>query len=413
MRVNRRKWHIKVFSLMLTGMLIFVLSCVKEYWPKLEGASENLLVVDGKITNDPGPYIVTLSRSSSVQYPTFIPVSNATVIILDDIGNQEFLTETSSGVYETAENGIQGVVGRKYKLHIITESGQAYDSDFEELLDPVRLASVGYSEERQIVEANSNEEETGYQFYLTTEMAAAKNNYYFWELEETYEYHSAYNIRFYYNGTLLPPDENHPLGLQAVVDPDTLFFCWKSDNLNERFTYSTEYLSTPVLVEFPLHFIPFNDERLRVKYSVLIKQYTVSYKAQKFYKALVEQNSNQEGLITNQPYQIRGNMRNIKDPEEAVLGYFITAGVSDGPRVFVEAPSPYYHGCIYDTVTWHIQRYIDIADTEEWPLYFTYVYFENPDDPFGEELEALALMYNYCMDCTLKGGVAVMPWFWQ
>jgi len=413
MKVNRSRQHIIIIVSVFSGMLILMASCVKEYWPDIDGGSDNLLVVDGKITNAPGPYTVKLSRSSPVQQPAFIPVTNATLIILDDKGNQEHLTEISPGVYQTAENGIQGVVGRKYKLHIITKEAKAYESDFEEIMEPVGLLSVSYKQEYQVAGNTSSEEEQGYQFYLTTEMAINDNNYYFWELEETYEYHSAYNIRFYYNGTLLPPDENHPLGLQAVDNPDTLYYCWKTDLLKERFTYSTENLSVPVVVEYPLHFIPFYDERLEVKYSLLVRQYTVNNKTQKFYKALVDQNSEQDGLIINQPYQLKGNMRNIKDPEEAILGYFIVAGVSEGPRIFVNAPLLVEKGCIYDTVSWHIQRYIDVTKPEEWPLYFTYVYFENPNDPFGEEIEALAQLHQYCMDCTLKGGVAIKPDFWQ
>jgi len=397
---------------MLAGMFMMLYSCVKEYWPDLDSSSENLLVVDGKITNDPGPYTVILSRSSSVQNPKFIPVTNALVFIISGSGAQELLTETSAGVYKTSENGIQGVIGQKYKLHVAT-SDKVYTSEFETLLPPVGLSSVTYKDETQIVGNTSHEEERGYQFYLTTEIAASDNNYYFWELEETFEYHSAYDIHFYYNGILLPPDEDHPLGLQTTINPDTLFFCWKTDHLKERYTYNTEHLSTPVLIEFPLHFIPLYDERLQVKYSLLVKQYTVSRKAQTFYKALVEQNSNQDGLITRQPYQVRGNMRNTKDATEPVLGYFMTAGVSDGPRIFVDAPLIHNPGCIWDTVTWHIQRYIDIADQDEWPLYFTYVYFDNPIDPLGEEIEALALMHKHCMDCTLKGGVAIKPEFWK
>jgi len=410
--VNKSNKHRKVKFWLLTISVIILSSCIEEYWPDLKNGSDNLLVVDGMISNAPGPYTVKLSRTSSIQNPEFIPVKNAMVYIIDESGTQELLNEISEGVYQTSENGILGVIGQKYKLYIRV-SGKAYESDFQEILDPVRVASVNYQQDYQIVEPGSNEEVVGYQFYVSTKMAMNEKNYYFWEMEETFEYHSAYDIRFYYNGILGPPDEDHPMGLQRTYNPDTLFFCWKSDYLNDRFTYSTEYLTEPVIIDYPLHFIPFTDERLQVKYSLLVKQYTISKNAYIYYKALVEQNSDQDGLITTQPYQIKGNIRNIKDPNEIVLGYFFSAGVRNGPRIFVEAPEPLYKGCIWDTVPWHIERYINTADPSEWPLYFTYMYFENPDDPFGEEIEALALMYKHCLDCTIWGGVAIKPYFWE
>ena len=73
MQVNKSKINIIFFSWMIAGMVVLTSSCIKEYWPKLESGGENLLVVDGQITNAAGPYTVKLSRSSSVQSPEFIP----------------------------------------------------------------------------------------------------------------------------------------------------------------------------------------------------------------------------------------------------------------------------------------------------------------------------------------------------
>lgn len=403
----------KILNILLILLIIMMASCIEEFWPDLGDNTDNLLVVDGRITNDPGPYTVKLSRSSPLQNPEFIPVIGATVTITDDTGIQEVLKEISDGVYETSETGIQGVVGRSYKLTISTKSGVAFESEYEMIPDPVGVVSLDYKEEKKVVDNTSNTEEDGYQFYLTTDMAPSKNNYYFWELEETYEYHVAYRALFYYDGTYVTPDVAHPLGLHRTLDTDTLFTCYKSGTLKERFTYSTEYLTVPVIENLPLHFIPLTDERLYEKYCVLAKQYTVSKGAYNFMKALENQNANQGGLITVQPYQIVGNISNKKNPDEPVLGYFVAAGVADGPRTFV--PAPYYHNvsCGWDTLTYNIRNYIQMSRSDDWPIYFTYVYFPNPDDPYGEAIEALALVHQHCLDCTLKGGKTEKPDFWR
>jgi hypothetical protein len=162
-----------------------------------------------------------------------------------------------------------------------------------------------------------------------------------------------------------------------------------------------------------LHFVPFTDERLRVKYSLLVRQYTINNDAYNYMQALVDQNTDQDGLLTRQPYQVKGNISNIKNEEEKVLGYFIAGGVNNSERLFVEAPYDYKEPCGYDTIQWHIDRYIEVADPSEWPLYFTYIYFENPDNPQLPELEVLALVKPYCVDCTIRGGVALKPDYWE
>lgn len=411
MLVNRMRYILKT-SIMIFVIHLLMSSCIKEYWPDLKDGSDNLLVVDGKITNEKPPYTIQLSRTSSLQNPEFIPETGADVYIVDITGMQEYCQEISEGIYQTSGNGMQGIVGNKYKLFVQTKSGSVYESEFEELLAPVGVNSVTYAEETHYVENTGNQQQKGYQFYITTDVAPADDNYYYWELEETYEYHSAYNIIFYYNGFYVPPDAAHPLGLPRTINEDTLYYCWKTALVKERFSYSTEYLNTPVIENLPLHFIPFGDERLQQKYSLLVKQQRISSEAYNFMKALEEQNSDQGGLITSQPFQVRGNMRCKSNQEETTLGYFMAAGVSDAERIFVKAPYYYHLQCGADTSTYNIKRYIEISKPDIWPLYFTYVYFPNPD-PMGEAIEALALVHQDCLDCTKRGGVAVKPDFWQ
>src|SRR5689334_14703983 len=83
------------------------------------------LVVDGSISDQPGPYTVKLFLSSSLNQNVDRPVyvSGASVQIKDDLGTTEQLTETTDGIYKTAENGMQGVVGRKYQVLITTTEG--------------------------------------------------------------------------------------------------------------------------------------------------------------------------------------------------------------------------------------------------------------------------------------------------
>ncbi len=102
-----------------------LMSCEKEISIDL-GTVEPQIVIEGNITDAPGPYYIRISRtvnfSSQNNFPT---VSNALVIISDDKGVSDTLTETVPGVYKTRT--IEGVPENTYFLNVSTE-GRNYHS---------------------------------------------------------------------------------------------------------------------------------------------------------------------------------------------------------------------------------------------------------------------------------------------
>jgi len=74
-------------------------------------------IIEGNVTNLPGPYQVTISQTAAVNSTVpFNGVSQAKVTINDNAGNTETLQETQPGIYQT--NTLQGVEGRTYQLTI-------------------------------------------------------------------------------------------------------------------------------------------------------------------------------------------------------------------------------------------------------------------------------------------------------
>ena len=107
---------------------------------------EPKIVVDGLITDEPGPYEVKLSYSSSYTSGSDgnnIAVSGALVIISDDIGTEEVLMEAKPGMYFTS-GGFRGEVGRKYTLSITTAEGKMIESHPEEMLPVPEVDSIYY-----------------------------------------------------------------------------------------------------------------------------------------------------------------------------------------------------------------------------------------------------------------------------
>ena len=99
------------------------LSCEKEINLDLDDQSGKV-VIEGNITDQPGPYFVKLSKSVSFTSPNFYPgIDNAKVSISDNIGVTEILTNTGNGIYRTYS--LIGESGKTYTLHVETE-GKLY-----------------------------------------------------------------------------------------------------------------------------------------------------------------------------------------------------------------------------------------------------------------------------------------------
>jgi len=384
--------RIKGLSLLIIISFVLCNSCVDEYWPELD-KYENLLVIDGYISNEPGPYTIKLSLSSKVEEIKIIPVSNAIITIMDDQGVSEVLTESEPGTYVTSINGIQGEIGRKYKIAIITADGQSYTSEFEKLLQHTEIESINAELEYHEQEGLTHNL-IGYQFYLNTFQAISDTNYFLTRLESTYEYHADFLIRFIYDGTLRP-----------FANSDSLQACWRTENMAEIFTYSTINLTDPIVRDYPLIYVSTESRRLYIKYSLQAKQFTLSENAFQFWNSVNEQNSNQGGLYNTQPYQIRGNVYNINDGDEPVLGYFTVAGVSK-KRIFVNPPMPPvpFYFTICELGAWEYENFgtIFLSRPSEWPIYAT---TDNNGTP--------ALPMPECMNCTVNGGTIVKPEFWE
>jgi len=374
-------------------VIVFFTTCEESYWPELDGKYQDLLVIEGMITNNPGPYILQLSKSTSVDDPEYSSFTNCEAVISDDQGNSELLSEVEPGNYYTAIDGIQGVVGRKYKITIQSPEGKTYESDFEELLEPIEIDTV-------FVELEYRENPDfpfdipGYQFLLNTKIGNDNVNYFLWQLEQTFEYNADYLIFFMYNGSL-----------HIFSDPDLYNTCWITNSVNQIFTGSSFGLSEPVLANFTLHYVSFDTREMSVRYSLLVEQFTITEKAQDYWEKVNDQNTSGGELYSRMPFQVRGNLSNINDPNEPVLGYFHAAGI-DTKRIYLNRPTypveMFYPVCELNWADYEEYGWMFVSnDPRDWPRYVTM-------NSGGQR----AVPTPVCVDCRESGGTIEKPDFW-
>lgn len=378
-----------IISILLISFIAH--SCRDEYFPEIE-KYENILAVDGTISNDPGPYEVRLSLSSPVYKPELKPYVGAQVIVIDDLGNKEYFSEIEPGLHRSSPDGMQGVIGRKYKIVINTPDEEIYESDFQEIINPVEIDRV-YEE----IEYRQGEEPWldyhGYQFYLDTKQAISDTAFLLWKLKATYEYHSDFRIQYYFDGQV-----------NLFPDNDSLYYCWINDYVTSNLTMSTVGLLTPVITNLPLNFVSNQGRKLSVKYSLLVEQFTINEKAFAYYSRIQSISSEQGLLYSQQPYQVKGNIVNRSDSDEPVLGYFL-AGGKDEKRVFVGPPievGVHYETCEITRANYEAYGRIRWTDPRQWPLYVNI------------DLNYIPVLMNQsCVDCRRKGGSIDKPDYWE
>ena len=120
--VKLRKIEI-LFELLLAA--VFLSSCRQEINVDLNESPPHI-VIEGIVTDQPGPYTVTISRTTNFFEPvlSYPPVTNAAVTISDETGNEDTLKEMEEGDYRTST--LQGIPGRSYLLTVRSQ-GMTYN----------------------------------------------------------------------------------------------------------------------------------------------------------------------------------------------------------------------------------------------------------------------------------------------
>ena len=126
------------FAIIFSGTLFLLSSCEDVIDIPLKTA-DSKVVIEGKVTNEPGGCVVSLTRIVAYnQTNYFPPVTNAQVILKDDNGMAMTLPETTPGVYSNPL--FTGVGGRTYTLEI--QDGNEVYTAVSKMSAPVPIDSV-------------------------------------------------------------------------------------------------------------------------------------------------------------------------------------------------------------------------------------------------------------------------------
>lgn len=232
-------------------ILISTLSCIVNYIPDINDFEE-ALVVEGLITDQAGINTIKISTSQSLwkrQYAK--PLKGCIVSVSDNLGHIYTLKESVySGVYNSDPANFRGVAGRLYTLHIRTTTESvnfSYESQPMKMI-PVPPIDTIYYEKK--VFGRSNMPVEGCNVFLNTHDPTKKCRFYRWEYSETWEFHISYNF------------------------PNKV--CWLSNNSKEILIKNASLQSETSITKHPVLSIANPEDRLSVKYSILVNQFSLN-----------------------------------------------------------------------------------------------------------------------------------------
>jgi len=312
-------------ALICISILLLLSTCIERIDLSESLSEDSLLVVDGVITDANEPYTIKLSYTSpSLQTYEGKALSGAQVYITDDEGNRADLIEVDEGEYETLPEQFRGEAGKTYRLHILTHEGREYASLTETMPLASPIDSVYFELDSRPYETSIGTilDEWGLQYYLDTGSGMAKSAYYRWSWQETYEFTAPLT---------------RPMQLNVPV-------CYQNGYAIRYLNIaSTRELSKDQIRRRKINFVEINGRKLQRRYSLLVKQYALSERAYNFWENVQEQQENAGSVFAPPPSPIPGNIYNINDDRELVLGFFQASSLTE-KRVFIRRsevpPSP-------------------------------------------------------------------------
>jgi hypothetical protein len=382
--LKRKKTILKLISgIILISFMPGLKSCISEFVPPAID-NKKLLVVDGVITNQPDTNTIRLSRSSPVgkrNVPN--PLKGCIVTITDDSGGSYSLRETTPGTYVTDPSKFQGIIGHFYTLHIntnLSKNNHVYQSDPTELKSVPPIDSLYYEKKTLQMLNDGTPSQEACQIYLDTYDPGNNCKFFRWEYKETWEFILPYSVQ---NST-----------------------CWISSNSDNISIKRTTAFEENRIKHYPVTYISNLTDRLRVKYSILVKQYSLNENEYRYWETLQNMAELVGGLYDIIPSGVISNVYCLDDPDNKVLGYFSVSSCSTR-RLFINdffggILTPYTNEeCIADTI--YGDDPIPFLNMSAW------IIIEHPVPPPAYNV----ITYKKgCADCAARGTTRE-PDFWK
>ena len=323
-------------------ILLFIMGCVEPIEFNVPPA-ESLLIIEGMISDQEGPYTVKISQAVPISVDTLEvpPVTGAAVRLHDDQGNIEDLEETEDGVYQT-RGAIRGEIGRSYHITVTTADGKSFESE-PELIRPVgQVTQIDFEYKEDRTEEFFGEQNNDYfNVFVDASEGPEKGAYVRWRMTGTYKVTTTPELRetMYHPGAV-PLKEPRPCsGYTTAVHPSgrgtiivkigecTCCECYV--DMQER----APQVSNNVLVSngnynhVKIGEVPINSATFMEKFMIAVEQMSLSRTAFDYFNLINIQKEQASNIFQPSSGELLGNIKAL-NPEDRVLGLFWATAIT-------------------------------------------------------------------------------------
>jgi Domain of unknown function (DUF4249) len=349
--------HVKSVRLAhLWGIFILLLdSCIQPL--DVHSSSKNVaMVVDGLITDQPGPYTVKLYTTLAIddQLDETDWIQGATVELMDDVGNSETLKEVSAGNYQTSAT--QGVIGRTYHIQIRTSDGTSYESLPETLLPvgAINNLSSQFSSSDPSNASDVKDTKNGFNILVDAEVLPEQQGLVRWRWTGTFEIRAYPELRtkaIVTGGVItIVPDPvpcsgyityGRPIaGIMQIADCSCCF-CWVTQYSSVPILSDARFVSNNTISHFNVDFVPANRRYFYDKYYLVVEQMSVSQTVYNFWKKISTQQQNGSSLFQTPPAVTTGNMKALTPGAMTAIGIFGASAIKSETLIMLRSDVPY------------------------------------------------------------------------
>ena len=362
--------------------LVSPVACVDSLDQFLRSKTD-VVVVDGRLTNLPEAQIIQLNRArpdSVTGRFGFSALTRATVEVVVDSAQVIACHETTNGRYQLPSD-FRGQVGHAYQLRFTLSNGQHYQSPQQVMppvptIDKVTLRFNPISLPLGLLEDSFR---AGFDVFINTQDPVNQRNYYRWDwnLYEKQNWCQSCSQGYYmpnklkvvssYPSILIYQTQADLLEDCFAAPADALFGgaheptryfetdyvcrtqCWDIIHSSELNLFSDENSNGGLITNRNVGQVPYYTQNPAL---VEVRQSSLTMDAYRYTSLLQKQTQNTGGLADTPPTALVGNVQNVSDPREPVVGYFTTEAVSS-TRYWLDKKDHIglaYGGAYYDIV---------------------------------------------------------------
>ncbi|MEO7989186.1 MAG: DUF4249 domain-containing protein [Chryseolinea sp.] len=344
-------------KLAITFLFWIVLDSCIEPFPIVLTKSQTQLVIDGMISDEPGPYEVKLYTTKALDDQLGAPnwVKKADVRITDDLGNEEILLESSAGIYKTKATGIKGQVGATYVLSVTTTDGVSYESEPQKILPVGEFQDLRYEfqQDKDPEETDHLNTTNGFNIYIDAQVLPEQGGLVRWRTTGTFEIKTVPETRMILKGTsgggiVLVPDPPPCSGWKYTPKDGlqqkgecTCCECWITDYSKQPILSDAKFILNGSISDFKIGFIAASRRFFNEKYYLEVEQMSLSQDAYSFWSVLAKQSQSGSDLFQTPPASVKGNihgLNGIADP----IGIFTAASIKRKNITIERSEVPYY-----------------------------------------------------------------------